>query len=156
MTSECVRISGQLQAAFAGDPWHGPPLRDLVQDVSADQALRRPLPSAHSIWELVVHIDLYVNAAFEALQQGIPMPKWFGTEADWPEITHRTADNWKRVRDLLFQNAERLANAIEQCADARLWDKVPGREYDFYFLLHGVVQHSLYHGGQIALLKKAT
>jgi uncharacterized damage-inducible protein DinB len=30
-----------------------------------------------------------------------------------------------------------------------------GGKYNFYFLLHGVVQHNLYHAGQIALLKRA-
>lgn len=48
-----------------------------------------------------------------------------------------------------------LCTAIEQLGDARLSETVPGRAFDFYFLLHGVVQHSLYHAGQIALLKKA-
>ncbi len=54
-----------------------------------------------------------------------------------------------------MQNAGRLAGAIEGFADARLEEVVPGREYDFYYLFHGIVQHSLYHGGQIAMLKRA-
>jgi len=48
-----------------------------------------------------------------------------------------------------------LAAAIEDFDDAKLQDTVPGRQYDFYYLFHGIVQHSLYHGGQIAMLKKA-
>jgi hypothetical protein len=45
--------------------------------------------------------------------------------------------------------------AVEAFSDARLQHTVPGRDYDFYHLYHGIVQHSLYHGGQIALLKKS-
>jgi hypothetical protein len=40
---------------------------------------------------------------------------------------------------------------------SRLEEMVPGKEgahYTFYYMLQGVVQHELYHAGQIALLKK--
>ena len=154
MKSECRRIADQLARAFAGDPWHGPPLCELVAGVTAQQAQTRPLVQAHSIWELVVHIDLYVNAAAEAID-GTPMPRWYGTEQDWPELTDATPQRWTEALHRLFSNAERLARAIEQLADARLHDAVPGRDYDFYYMLHGVVQHSLYHAGQIAMLRKA-
>jgi hypothetical protein len=55
----------------------------------------------------------------------------------------------------MFHNAGNLAQAIEGFDDAKLRAIVPGRQYDFYYLFHGIVQHSLYHGGQIAMLKKA-
>ena len=150
---KCVRIADQLSRAFTGDPWHGPPLRELLNGITADQASGRPLSSAHSIWELVVHIEMYVTAALEAVR-GTPMPRWYGTEQDWPRITDRTTPSWTQAVDTLFRNAERLAQAIEGFTDERLRDTVPGRDYDFYYLFHGVVQHSLYHGGQIAMLKK--
>ena len=44
---------------------------------------------------------------------------------------------------------------IAALPEPRLRDQVPGKDYDFYFMLHGVVQHELYHAGQIAILKKA-
>jgi hypothetical protein len=154
MTSECVRIADQLRRAFAGDPWHGSSLGELLAGISPEQAGLRPLPTAHTIWELVLHIDIYVNAAFEAIQ-GVPMPKLFGTEKDWPRVGNATAEARAGATDRLFQSGERLAQAIERFTDARLQDTVPGRDYDFYYLFHGIVQHSLYHGGQIAMLKRA-
>jgi hypothetical protein len=57
------------------------------------------------------------------------------------------------VKDAQRINAE-LAAAIEQLDDARLEERAPGRDFSIYFLLHGVVQHNLYHAGQMALLKK--
>jgi hypothetical protein len=154
MTTECARIADQLTRAFTGDPWHGPPLREILNGVSAAQARNRPLYAAHTIWELVVHIDLYVQAALDALR-GTPMPHWYGTEADWPRITAQTEAAWTATTDSLFRTAEQLAGAIAELTDERLTESAPGREYDFYYLLHGIVQHSLYHGGQIAMLKKA-
>lgn len=154
MNSESLRIADQLRRAFAGDAWHGPSLRDLLADVTAAQAQARPLASGHNIWELVLHIDVYVHLAFEATQ-GIPMPRLYRTEKDWPAVAEGSDGAWAGATGRLFQNAEGLAQAIEGFTDARLKDTVPGREYDFYYLFHGIVQHSLYHGGQIAMLKRA-
>ena len=154
MNSESLRIADQLRRAFGGDAWHGSPLSELVAGITAEQACARPLPSAHSIWELVLHIDVYVRVAFEATE-GVAMPKLYGTAKDWPAVTDDSEAAWLTAKDRLFQNAERLAQSIEKFDDAKLQDIVPGRPYDFYFLFHGIVQHSLYHGGQIAMLKKA-
>jgi uncharacterized damage-inducible protein DinB len=154
MNSETTRIADQLRRAFRGEAWHGPSLLDLLAEVSPEQARARPMRSVHSIWELVLHIDVYVRAAFDATQ-GTPMPKLFGTERDWPSLTTDSAEGWFDAQDKLFEDAEKLAQAIEKFDEAKLRDAVPGRSYDFYYLFHGIVQHSLYHGGQIAILKKA-
>lgn len=154
MNSESVRIADQLRRALTGDPWHGSPVVDLLSGVTAEQSRTRPLPLAHNIWELVVHIDVYLQVGFEATQ-GVPAPKLYGTEKDWPPLHDDSAAAWAAAQQRMFQNAEKLAQAIEKFDDARLQATVPGRPYDFYYLFHGIVQHSLYHGGQIAMLKKA-
>jgi len=142
-----------LRRAFHGEAWHGDSVGELLAGISTERASQQPLVSAHTIWELVLHIRAWVIAASDAVQ-GIPMPKLVGTDADWPSIPEKTAAAWDRATDDLFRSAERLAVAIEGFDDGRLQQTVPGRSYDFYHLLHGVVQHSLYHGGQIALLKR--
>jgi hypothetical protein len=153
MNSECLRIADQLRRAFTGVPWHGAPLSELLTSITVKQALTRPLASGHNIWELVLHIEIYVQAAYGVVE-GAAMPKIAGTPADWRPVASGDAE-WRAATDSLFQSAERLARGIEAFDDARLRDVVPGRQYDFYYLFHGIVQHSLYHGGQIAMLKRA-
>jgi hypothetical protein len=153
MNTECHRIADQLRRAFTGAAWHGPALRDLLNGVTAEQANARPLNAAHSIWELALHIEVWARAALETVR-GAPLPKIYGTEKDWLKVSDTTNAAWAEAVATLFRTAESLAQAIEGFTDARLQETVPGRKYDFYYLLHGVVQHSLYHGGQIALLKK--
>jgi hypothetical protein len=154
MSTECRRIADQLRRAFAGDPWHGPALRDLLNGITAEQANARPMRGAHSVWELTLHIELWARAALESVH-GTPLPRLYGTEKDWPAVADASSAAWTESVATLFRTAESLAQAIEGFNDAGLEETVPGRKYDFYYLLHGVVQHSLYHGGQIALLKKA-
>jgi hypothetical protein len=86
---------------------------------------------------------------------GVPLPKLYGTEKDWPAVGESSARAWQSATDHMFRTAGDLAEAIEKFADERLKDIVPGRPYDLYYLLHGIVQHSLYHAGQIAVVKKA-
>ncbi|HUK15131.1 MAG TPA: DinB family protein [Bryobacteraceae bacterium] len=153
MNSESSRIADQLRRAFTGEAWHGPSLRELLDGVTAEQACARPLATGHNIWELVLHIDAYLQASFEAAEGGT-MPKVYGTEKDWPAVVDSGGIAWHRAKRTLFEDAERLQRAIGEFADARLGDTVPGREYDFYRLFHGNVQHALYHGGQMGQLKK--
>ena len=150
MAKETVRIADQIRRAFSGDAWHGPPLGELLEGVSEEQASTRPLSSAHTIHELVLHIEVYVSGALAASTGG-EMPKVYGTSDDW-----RSGGDFHDATDRLFQTARQLADVVEKFPDERLGDTVPGRDYDFYYLFHGIVQHSLFHGGQIAMLKRAT
>ena len=155
--SECALIADQTRRAFAGEAWHGPSLRDLVVDIPHEQANARPLASAHSIWELVLHIEVWTNAA-NAAMHGKPIPKFvedMRPEDNWPLIREESAAGWKAAAESVLRSADELASEIEKFGDERLRETVPGRDYDFRRLLHGSVQHAVYHSGQIAILKKA-
>jgi hypothetical protein len=153
MDTECLRIADQLRRAFDGEAWHGPALKELLAGVTAEKAFEHPVTGAHSIWELVLHIEVWTRAAAQSIH-GTPMPKIVGTVQDWPPIPDHSAKAWQNAIQQLFKTKDEIAFAIEKFGDARLTETVPGRKYDFYFLFHGIVQHSLYHAGQIALLKK--
>lgn len=155
--TECTRTAEQLRRAFAGDAWHGPSLRELLADVNNNQANSRPLATAHSIWELTLHIGMWIGHA-EASMRGVPMPPFVESmppEQNWPEIKDPGKAAWGRTVENTLRGGKELATAIENFGDERLAETVPGRDYVFYSLFHGIVQHSIYHGGQIAILKKA-
>ncbi len=146
--TEIERIADQLHRSYYGNAWHGPALEELLKDVAADRAARRAVPDGHTIGEIVLHISAWEIAAAAALS-GTPMPAvpW---EGDWP----KPGKNWEDARAQLKRATDDLESAVRKLSDARLPETVPGRQYSIYFLLHGIVQHNLYHAGQIALLKK--
>jgi uncharacterized damage-inducible protein DinB len=155
MNTECLRIADQLYRAFEGDPWHGPPLQEILSGLTESQASKRVLANAHSIWELVNHVEICERAALGAVS-GTPMPKSLAPpEAQWPPTSPGNNDAWKAAVNQLFATNTKLCNAIRNLQDSQLKDTVPGRSYDFYYLFHGIVQHGLYHGGQMAILRKA-
>ena len=152
---EVVRIGSQLKRASEGGAWHGPALLELLADVSAEQAASRPVAGAHSIWEIVLHVAAWQGFAARALE-GASMPTDLAEEEDWPPVSDASEEAWRAAVAGLREAGKRLRDALRGLSDEDLERVVPGREYTFYFLLHGVVQHGLYHAGQIALLKKAT
>lgn len=154
--TECSRIADQLRRAFAGDAWHGQSLRELLADIGHEQANSRPLAAAHSIWELTLHIEVWTRAALASMH-GVPMPVFVENmppEQNWPLIPDTGASAWKSTQENTLRAGDELATGIEPFGDERLGETVPGRDYGFYNLFHGIVQHSLYHAGQIAILKK--
>ncbi|HLJ89887.1 MAG TPA: DinB family protein [Candidatus Angelobacter sp.] len=153
MNTECLRIADQLRRSYEGKAWHGPSLREILSGITAEQAKTHSIQGAHSIWELVLHIEAWQLAALNATK-GTPMPS-SDFEGDWPKIGDGSPNSWQKALERFFVTNEALASAVSQFGDARLTEIVPGRKYDFYFLFHGIVQHGLYHGGQIVLVKKS-
>ena len=148
---EAARIEDQLKRALEGEAWHGPSVLELLADVTPAQAAAKPLPGAHSIWEIVVHITAWV-AAVRGRLGGQPID--LSPEQDWPAVRDTSKAAWARSVEALKTAHQDLRFAISLLDDSRLNDIVPGKRYSIYFMLHGVIQHDLYHAGQIALLKK--
>lgn len=148
---ENVRIADQLRRCAKGSAWHGPSLEEVLEGVRASQASQFPPGARHSIAELTLHIATWARVSTEALH-GTAMPQ--DLPEDWSEVTSIREEEWSKLQKDALAEIERLAAAVVTFPEERLTEIVPGRKYDFYFLLHGVVQHTIYHAGQIAVLKR--
>jgi uncharacterized damage-inducible protein DinB len=150
--TEIDRIADQLERGFDGDAWHGDSLLKILEGVNARQAAATPIANAHSIWEIVNHIRAW-RTAVEARLAG-QVRELAGT-ADWPPVTDRSDTAWRDcIRDLC-QRHQSFITAVRAFPESKLNDMAPNRDHSYYVLLHGMVQHDLYHAGQIAILKKA-
>lgn len=151
--SEAAGIADQLRRAFDGSAWHGPAVLELLEDIDAATAAARPIRSAHSIWELVLHIAAWDNAGMVRLAG----KKWQPAGTDnFPSVPSKpTEAGWRKAIAETKRTHEKLVKTVASLPESRLRDRVPGKRYDFYHMLHGIAQHELYHAGQIAILKKA-
>jgi DinB superfamily len=156
MTTECNRIADALASALSGDAWYGDSLRTILGDVTADHATAHPIPGAHSIWEVVLHVEAWVQFSLAAVR-GVPIPAWPGMpkEQDWPPVAKTGEHEWREAVASFVSAHSKLVDVLKALNDDRLEETVPGRAYNFYHLFHGMIQHAAYHGGQIALLRKA-
>jgi uncharacterized damage-inducible protein DinB len=150
--SEVERIQDQMTRAFEADAWHGPAVLEVLEGVSAEQAARKPIPAAHSIWELVLHMTAWKDVVVRRLG-GDPVRE-VPPEVDFPPVTDPGAAAWREALEGLSASHQRLLGALRSVRDAQLDEPSPGYGLSRYVLLHGVIQHDLYHAGQIAILRK--
>jgi len=127
-----------------------------LEGITAAQAAARPIASAHTIWELVLHIAAWDGAALRRI--GGTAVELADAE-NFPVVSDASDAAWHKTTAQVRNTHQDLIAAVVALPDSRLFEIVPGKHgphYTFYYMLHGVVQHELYHAGQIALLKKAS
>lgn len=144
-------IVDELKRIHEGDAWHGPALRELLFGVRAEQAAARPIPNAHSIWELVLHIIGWENV-FRLRLEGHPVST--APEGDFPAVEDTSQQAWAETLSRLDNSHAQLINIVADLSGSTLKEKVVGEDYTTRFLISGIVRHHVYHAGQIALLKK--
>ena len=152
--SECERLSDQIRRAYQGEAWHGDAILEILSDVTAAQAAARPIQTAHSIWELVLHIAAWDDAV---LRRTGGKAVSLSDAENFPSIDDTSEAAWRKTVQKLKDGNDRLVKAVAAFPDSRLGARVPGKKaayYTFFYMFAGIVQHELYHAGQIAILKK--
>jgi uncharacterized damage-inducible protein DinB len=150
--SQIQLIINELTRAFDGEAWHGPALMEILDGVDASTAAARPLPRAHSIWELVLHIAAWENVVNRRIHgEAVTL----SDEENFAHVENATEAAWQSALKKLRDNHAALLQTVAALPESKLNDRVPGKDYNLFFMLLGAVQHAAYHGGQIALLKRA-
>jgi len=153
MDREAALLANHIKRTVTGPMWHGNALAELLEGVTPDQAAARPVPGAHSIWEIVRHVTAWaeiVRARTHGQRIADPRP-----EEDWPPVGGTSAAEWSAAVERLREAHRELAHDVRHLDPAAIAANVPGLDYTVSNQLHGVIEHGTYHGGQIALLKKA-
>jgi uncharacterized damage-inducible protein DinB len=156
---ERVAVASERESGNPGGPGRRHDVRDRIgrpagtlEDVNANEAAARPVPGGHSIAELVAHATVWANVARERLSSNPAAEP--SAEEDWTEITTLNEGEWNGMKARLAESYQALAASTRNLAREHLEHAVPGRPYTTEDMLHGVVEHGLYHGGQIALLRR--
>jgi uncharacterized damage-inducible protein DinB len=157
-TEPVGRLIVDIRRAHDGGAWHGPSLAELLRDISADEAVRHPIAGAHSVAELVAHLTSWAREVERRLRRGVADEPERG---DWPDVLDG-AEGWEAMRGALFDAHASLLSRLQAFDPARLDDTIPDGRDDssptsvtYYDMVSGMVQHDAYHGGQIALLRRA-
>ena len=155
MNKEIQRIRFSLKMAYNGTPWHGSSLLHLVKGIDYQQANQRPIPHAHSIWELIQHILSWREFVVKKLEGDAAFDIEINSTEDWTPTQAPIEAKWQSILSELVENQQIILEMLEGWEDPQLDEIVPGRDYNFYTLLHGIIEHDIYHAGQIALVRKA-
>lgn len=145
------QIAKHIRDIHFGGNWTCVNLKDTLADVTWQQATVQ-VYSCNSIAILAFHINYYVSTIVKVLQGG-PLDAHDKYSFDCPPI--QSQQDWENLLHKMWTDAETLVNLVEQLPDEKLWADFSDKKYGTYYRnLHGLIEHSHYHLGQMALIKK--
>jgi hypothetical protein len=148
---EIDRILDQHDRAMNGDAWHGDPVWNILKGITAERAAMRVEPNSHTIWELVDHMTFWETEVTRRLND---LPARSVEELNFPAMPVATEDNWNATLTTFRQSNVDFRKSVTQLDSARLDETPRDRQKSNYVDLHGVIQHHIFHAGQIVILSK--
>ncbi len=154
MNTETLRIQKLLKRNWEGPMWHGNTINETLKDISWEKAFKKPDGFSHNIYEYVKHMCCWRKFVLEYLKGNDTYPVEINSETDWITKYEANELSWLEALNELETSQNELVNAFGNFTDDRLEEKVPGKKFNWYVMIHGLVHHDIYHSAQIAILKK--
>jgi uncharacterized damage-inducible protein DinB len=153
-TSE--KLQQELEKVLSGRPWYGTGIYNTIAKVNFEAAYEKPPGSVHNIAEIVLHMVAWTEEVMDRMNgmtAGVP------TSGDWPETGKPDEQKWQNyVDDLKLVNVN-LIGIIQSFPDEQ-WDEAIDDErgdrpvVTYEALINGLIQHHVYHAGQISILNR--
>jgi hypothetical protein len=145
------QIAKQFRDVYFGGNWTASSLKEHLEDLSWQQATTK-VYSFNTIATLVFHMNYYVGVVMEVLW-GNTLNAGDKYSFDHPPVLSR--EDWEKLLDKTWREAESFAILIEQLQESKLWEDFSENKYgNYYRNICGLIEHIHYHLGQIVLIKK--
>jgi hypothetical protein len=160
VNAELEALRDEVRRSVHGDAWHGTALLEALDAFSAADAGARPIPSAHSPWEIALHTVAWTEEVSRRLGGQEPaLPE----RGDWPSAPEPEESAWALLREEVIVAHSAVAEALAAFPFERLDEVVGGQQREpplgdgtsYRVMLHGLAQHNAYHTGQLLLLRRA-
>lgn len=146
-----THIAKHIRDVHFGGNWTASNLKENLEHVDWKQATAQ-VHSFNTIATLVYHMNYFIRAILKVLKGG-PLDSKDVYSFDHPPI--HTEEDWKKLKDESFHDAEEFAALIEQFPESKLFEPFVDPKYGSYYRnIHGIIEHCHYHLGQIVLIKK--
>jgi DinB superfamily len=143
-----------VDQAFDHKSWHGTTLRGSLRGLTPEEALWRPGPKRHNIWELALHAAYWKYVVRRRLA-GEAVGSFERKPSNWPDIPDpANGSAWKRDVGFLESEHRKLREVVRGLSPAELSLRSPRGVWTYAEEIHGVAAHDLYHTGQIQLIKR--
>lgn len=152
MNREILLIAEQLKDAYEGSPWFGKPATGLLAEIDEHTVFQKPAEQ-HSILEILWHMTIWKEFTISRIRKDSKEVHYFEA-ADWRELNHTDKKLWQQGLQQFHQIHNELVEVLQQQKDDLLVEIVKDRSYNFRKLLKGIIQHDIYHLGQIAYINK--
>ena len=143
-----------LTENYDGKPWIGTSILDVLKDITPDMAIYRELTTDKNIFDYVWHIVSWRRFVIERLGGNDSYDIEINSDLDWTHNLNPSQNQWLQLREILAATQVILLRRLVQAPATLLSQQVKGKDYTYFALLHGIVQHDMYHLGQVALAKQ--
>ena len=145
------QIAKHFREIHFGGNWTSVNLKESLADVDWQQAITK-VYSFNTIATLVYHTNYYVSAVSKVLK-GEALNAKDKYSFDLTPI--QSQQEWEKLLNKVWDDAENFATLIEQLPESKLWETFTDEKYgNYYRNIHGIIEHTHYHLGQIILIKK--
>lgn len=146
-------IARHFRDVYFGGNWTDVNLKDTLNGITWKQAVKK-IDSLNTIAALVFHINYYV-VVITCVLKGQPLTASDKYSFDVPAINNE--EDWKHLLTGFWEKAEQLNELIEALPGDQLSETFADAKYGSYYRnLQGLIEHTHYHLGQIAIIKKLT
>ncbi|MDX1762131.1 MAG: DinB family protein [Christiangramia sp.] len=151
LTEEIIR---SMSETFEGQPWFGESVMRKLENLPYVIGYKTCIPESHNVAQIVGHLIAWKTFAAEKLKGNESYNIDMDGPDNWPEIIVHSQDDWEELkRDLVAAQGKIYEQLNSKEDDSYLQEKVSGKDYNFDYLLKGIVQHDIYHIGQVGLIE---
>ena len=146
-----AQIAKHFREVHFGGNWTSVNLKETLNGISWQHAVTT-IYGLNSIAILVYHTNYYVSMVLKVFD-GQALDGHDTLSFNLPPIA--SEDDWKKMVDKTFTDAEKFASLVEQIPEDKLGETFVEEKYgNYYRNIHGIIEHTHYHVGQIMLIKK--
>lgn len=150
--NEVAHLLQEYNETMTGRACYGDPVWKILDGIDAQCAAAEIIPGVHTIWQLVMHMAFWEEVGMRRFTARLtPEEEESGNFRPTPAPD---AEAWQRTLESFRSSNDEFRTALARIDPAQLHEKTPGGEHSFRWEVDGVVQHHIYHAGQIAILKK--
>jgi uncharacterized damage-inducible protein DinB len=153
MNKEIQSIIKNFETTLSGQPWFGRAVYEILQEVDEAKANIKPNGSDHSMIVLLWHMNTWAEFVLGSLENKTAEEMKAIEANDWREIDPKI-HTWKKGLEQLKSTHTKIIEILSDKEDSFLSEIVPTRKFNFRFMLNGLIQHNIYHLGQVAFVKK--
>jgi len=153
MNREIQSIIRNIENTLDGEPWYGRPVYSILREIDSSIAYKKPKPDSHSLIDLLYHMLTWSEFTLKRIENDKINDLAAFEKLDWREIDPEIHD-WDEALATFIATHQQIVALLQTKDDTFLGGTVDYRQYNFRFLLNGLIQHNIYHLGQIVYLKK--
>jgi uncharacterized damage-inducible protein DinB len=153
MTQDIAAIIARMEEVFTGEPWYGKSVMTIIESIDPYKVYIKPAGHSHTLMDLLYHMLNWEQFTLQQLLDGVNINPEVFQVLDWRD-TSAELYTWENgVEELKAIHAD-IIRILKSADDTLLQQQVSYRDYRMHYLLNGLIDHNIYHSGQLAYLYK--